>query len=202
MTKLVRVDASALSNEHSHSKQLADVFQNTWQAKNAGEVILHDLAQQPINHLDAALIAAMYTPADQRTEAQKASLQISDQLIAELKSASHLLISTPMYNFAIPSTLKSYFDQVARAGETFVYSEKGPKGLLSHCSATIILASGGDYTKAPLSDMDFVTPYLKTVLGFLGMTQVEVIVAPGLSMGEDKAQAAMQNAKAKIAALI
>ncbi|MBN2866084.1 MAG: NAD(P)H-dependent oxidoreductase [Thiotrichales bacterium] len=198
MTNLVRVDASALPAAMSHSKQLADVFQTAWQAKNQGKVVVHTLADAPFKHLDGMLIGAMYTPADQRTAQQKIALETSDQLIAELKAASHLLITTPMYNFGIPSTLKSYLDQIARVGETFVYTEDGPKGLLSGCSATIIMSSGGDYTQPPLSAMDFVTPYLKTLLGFIGITEVAVVVAPGLGKGEEAVAAAMQQAKVSI----
>ena len=184
-----------MAAETAHSKQLADDFSQRWQAKNAGEVIHHDLSSLNLGHLDVEMLGALFTPADQRSAQQQAKLTLPDEWVSQLKSAQHLLIATPMYNFSIPSQLKTYIDSVARAQETFQYTEQGPVGLLTHLKATLIVTSGGDYTQAPLSSMDFVTPYLKTVLGFMGIEVVNVVVAPGLAMGAEVEANAMQQAR-------
>ncbi len=202
MSKLIRIDASAASSS-SNSKALADVFQSLWQQKNPdGTHIQHDLIESNLPHIDEAFIDAMYTPKEQRTLQQQQTLELSDHYVNELKSATTLLISTPMYNFTIPSQLKAYIDHITRAGETFRYGENGPEGLLQIEQVVVIVASGGDYTQPPLDAMDFVGPYLKTILGFNGLDQVTVINAPGMSRAEEAKQASLQQAKQQIAALL
>ncbi|WP_083100849.1 FMN-dependent NADH-azoreductase [Pseudophaeobacter leonis] len=157
-------------------------------------IIRRDLAT-PLPLLDAAWIGANFTPADQRSEAQNKLLALSDTLIAELQQADTLVIGTPIYNFSVPSTLKAWIDLVARAGVTFKYSESGPIGLLTGKRAIIAVASGG--TQAG-SDIDFATTYLRHVLGFIGITDVELVAADQLSMDE---AGSMARAKTAIKAL-
>lgn len=109
-------------------------------------------------YVDESFIEAMYTPKDKRTGEQQQKLALSDALVAELKRADALLISTPMYNFAVPASLKSYIDLITRAGETFRYGEKGVEGLLDIRETVVIMASGGDYTQEPASAMNHATP--------------------------------------------
>ncbi|WP_373019786.1 FMN-dependent NADH-azoreductase [Thiomicrorhabdus sp.] len=198
MTNLVRIDASARF-EDSQSKQLADFFEQQWRAKNPnGEVQHHDLTKLKLDHIDVEFINAMYTHEAERTIEQKQLLELSNHLVNELKNADSLLISTPMYNFSVPSYLKTYIDLITRVGETFRYGENGPEGLLTIPQAVLIVTSGGDYTQPPMDAMNFVTPYLKTVLGFNGITSVNVIEAQGMNMGGDKQQQSLDNARQAI----
>lgn len=159
-------------------------------------VIRRDLAT-PLPLLDEAWVGANFTPADQRSDEQKALLAQSDALIAELKQAGTIVIGTPIYNFSVPSTLKAWIDLVARAGVTFSYSEAGPKGLLEGKRAIIAVASGG--TQAG-SDIDFATTYLRHVLGFIGITNVELVAADQLSMDAEGSMARAKSAIEELAA--
>jgi FMN-dependent NADH-azoreductase len=125
-------------------------------------------------------VGAAYTPEDARTEEQKKQLAMSDVLVAELQTADEYVFGVPMHNFGIPSILKLWIDQVARAGKTFSYSAAGPEGLLKGKKATLVIASGGVYDQGTAREgYNFVTPYLRTVFGFLGITDVHFIAAGG-----------------------
>lgn len=160
----------------------------------ADQVIRRDLAA-PLPLLDGAWVGANFTPADQRTDEQKQLLALSDSLVEELKQADTIVIGAPVYNFSVPSTLKAWIDLVARAGLTFQYTENGPIGLLEGKRAIIVMASGG--TQAG-SDIDFATTYLRHVLGFIGITDVEVVAADAMSID---AEGALAKAKTQIEAL-
>jgi len=201
MAHLLRIDSSALSQE-SHSKSLANFFTSLWQQNLNGTLTQVDLSQNPPPHIDEKRVHAMYTPESERTDEQKASLQLSDYYISQLKQADELLIDVPMYNFSIPSTLKAYIDHVVRAGLTFSYGENGPQGLLTNIQkATIIIASGGDYTHPPMNQMDFVTPYLKTILNFIGIETIHFINAPKMALGEQNMHASLTQAQNEITQL-
>lgn len=158
------------------------------------KVMRRDLAA-PLPLLDGAWVGANFTPADQRSEEQKQLLTLSDALIDELQQADTIVIGTPIYNFSVPSTLKAWIDLVARVGVTFRYEETGPIGLLEGKRAIIAVASGG--TQAG-SDIDFATTYLRHVLGFIGITDVEIVAADALSVD---AEGTLAKAKTQIAAL-
>lgn len=151
-----------------------------------GDLVTRELADG-ITLLNTGWVQANATEATSRSEAQKAELAFSDELLAELRAADQLVIAVPVYNFAIPSSLKAWIDQVARARETFIYTEKGPEGLLKGKKAWIVLASAGVTVGGPI---DFVTPYLRFVLGFLGITDIEVIAAEAQAVHGDAAIAA------------
>ncbi|BBN60646.1 FMN-dependent NADH-azoreductase [Hydrogenovibrio marinus] len=186
MATLLRIDSSALS-QGSNSKYLADQYQAEWLGNHPqGKVIHHDLGVNPPSHLSEATIQAMYTPAESRSADQNAQLNESNQALQDMREADTLLISAPMYNFGIPSSLKAYLDQVVRVGETFTYTENGPKGLLEGKQAIVILTSGGNYTESPYNQFDHVTPYLNTVLGFIGITDVKVVAAPDMANNDNK----------------
>ena len=164
---LLRIDASARS-ETSVSRKLADEVV----AKLApAETILRDL-NMAIPHLDEAWVGANVTPADRRTAEQAERLALSDALIAELRAADTVVIASPIYNFGVPASLKSWFDQVARAGITFKYTETGPVGLLKGKRAVLVITSGGTEVDGPI---DFATPWLRQALGFIGITDVQVV---------------------------
>jgi len=195
MKTLLRIDASA-SPADSVSQQLADDFVARWlQNEPNGKVIQRDLNQQTPEHLSPEMLGALF--ASEPTAAQKHLFQFADELITEIEAADMLLISTPMYNFGIPSTLKAYFDHIARAGRTFQYTENGPEGLLIRKSAVAIISSGGDYRQPPLNQMNFVDGYLQTFLGFIGIQDVHLMHAAGLAM-EGRAELAVAEAQQKI----
>ncbi len=186
MKKLLRIDASA-NPTFSVSRELANQFESNWKQHNsAGEVLHRDLSIEPPEHLSPEMLAAMFAP--EPNEAQQALLAKSVELIEELKSADTVLLATPMYNFGVPSTLKAYFDHVARAGLTFEYTDQGPRGLIQGVNAVAIVSSGGDYRQAPLDKMNFVDGYLQTIFGFMGIEDVTLIHAAGLAMGEEQAE--------------
>lgn len=181
MSTLIRIDSS-IQGSASVSNELATLFQERWLSQNPdGDILHYDLGAQPLNHIDGEFVASAYTPKADRTDAQIAVLEESDKLINDLRKASHLLISSPMYNFSVPSSLKAYFDHLARVGETFEYRSEGPKGLLDHLTATVIVTSGGDYTTAPNDSMDFATHYVETFLNFIGIQVDRIHTAPGLA---------------------
>jgi FMN-dependent NADH-azoreductase len=187
---VLHIDSSARA-ENSVTRSLSAEI--TAQLSPA-QVIRRDLAT-PLPLLDEAWVNANFTPADQRTPEQQALLAQSDSLIDELKQADTVVIGTPIYNFSVPSTLKAWIDLVARVGVTFRYSETGPEGLLTGKRAIIAVASGG--TQAG-SDIDFATTYLRHVLGFIGITEVELVAADQLAQDAD---GSMARAKSAIAAL-
>ncbi len=181
MPTLLHVDSSPL--ESSISRELTREFVRTWQAANPdGKVIGRDLAKFAPKPLDAAWIGAAYTPESGRTVEQKEALALSDELIAELESADEYVFGVSMHNFSIPSVLKLWIDQVCRCGKTFAYGEGGVQGLLKGKKATVLVASGGVYQLGtPAGAMNFVEPYLRSVLGFIGVTDVKFVTASGVA---------------------
>ncbi|PCC75358.1 FMN-dependent NADH-azoreductase [Nannocystis exedens] len=179
MTTLLRIDASARF-EGSSSRRLADHFEARWRATHPGaQVIVRDLARTPVPHVDGPTIAAFYgAPVGPD---RPAGVALSDALIAELRAADHLLVSSPLYNQSLPSTLKAWIDHVVREGHTFVTRDRRPVGLLDGTSASIVIARGG-VTSARVDD--FETPYLRAILGFVGITRVEVITVEGTAHDE------------------
>ncbi|WP_319381856.1 NAD(P)H-dependent oxidoreductase [Thiomicrorhabdus sp.] len=198
MATLLQIDSSA-SGVHSHSKALAEYFSEKWKNQTAeAETIEINLADNPPPHINSDIIGAMYTKPADRNEQQTQHLAQSEEYLQQLKDADVLVISSPMYNFGIPSVLKAYLDHVIRVGETFVYGENGPEGLLKGKKAYLFIASGGNYTQPPLDQMNFVTPYLKTALAFMGITDVTVFEAANMGMGEDAVTESMNAVKQQI----
>lgn len=198
MSTLLKINASLFSG-NGQSSQLTERFVAAWQASHPGtQVIERDLAASPVPHLDGARFMAFLAKPEERSAEQQAVVDFSDALIAELRAADAIVIGLPMYNFGIPSQLKAYFDHIARAGVTFRYTENGPEGLIKGKKVYVALARGGIYRDTPA---DSQVPYLKGVLGFLGMTDVEFIYAEGLSMGAEAADKAFAEAQAAIGAL-
>ena len=197
--KILQINASARS-AGANSTRLADTVtaRLTAQYPNAS-VELRDLASDPHPVLDEPALAALFTPADQRTPVQAARVALDDALIAQLQSVDAIVLGVPMYNFGVPVQLKTWIDAIARAGVTFRYTANGPEGLVKGKKVYVALARGGLYRNTPA---DSQVPYLKSVLAFLGMTDVEFIYAEGLAMGADSASKAFAEAEARIGELI
>jgi FMN-dependent NADH-azoreductase len=181
MPTLLHLDASPL--ETSVSRELAREFATTWKTANPGGTVLYrDLAALTPAPISQAWVHAVFTPADSRSAEQKALLAPSDELIQELEAANEIVIGVPMHNFSIPSSLKLWIDQIVRAGRTFAYGADGSRGLLTGKKATLIVASGGVYSpESPAAALNFVDPYLKAVLGFLGITDVRIVSVGGVA---------------------
>jgi len=180
MATLLKLDSSPMG-ERSISRKLTTKFAESWlKTHPGGKIIDRDLTTLNLPVVDAAWAGAAHTPETSRTAAQAQALAASDSLIKDLEQADEYVFGVPMHNFSIPSTLKLWIDQVVRAGKTFSYSATGPKGLLTGKKATLLLASGGEYGKgSAMASLDFVTPYLQTVLRFIGITDVTIIAAGG-----------------------
>lgn len=191
MTKhILRLDAS-VRRSNSVSRDLTDQIVGRFPD---AEITVRDLAGG-LPLIDEAWVGANFTAPDERSDAQKEALSLSDALIAELKAADTLVIGLPIYNFGVPANLKAWIDLVARAGVTFRYAENGPEGLLSGKRAIIAFASGGTETG---SSIDFASGYLRHILSFIGITDVEFVSADRLAVD---AETAMKKAKEQIAAL-
>lgn len=182
MTTLLQINAS-LNGANGQSTQLADAFVSAWQDANpASRIVVRDLAANPVPHLDAARFQAFLSKPETRSQEQQAVVDYSDGLIDELRRADVIVLGLPMYNFGIPSTLKAYFDHVARAGVTFRYTASGPVGLLEGKRVVVFAARGGRYQGTAL---DTQSTYVRDFLGFLGMRDVEFVYAEGLAMGAE-----------------
>ncbi len=180
MPTLLHVDSSPLGTA-SISRHLTSEFVQNWKQTNPdGKIIARDLTAVSLSPVTAEWVGAAYTPEDSRTPAQRELLALSDGLIAELQAADEYVFGVPMHNFAVPSVLKLWIDQVARAGKTFSYASGSPEGLLKNKRATFVVASGGVYDPATvMASFNFVEPYLRTVFGFLGVTETSFINAGG-----------------------
>lgn len=196
MSRVLIIESSARQQD-SVSRQLTQQFIGQWQAAHpADQMTVRDLAINPVPHLDSTLLGGWMKPAEQRNEIEQLALERSNQLTDELVAADVLVLAAPMYNFAIPSTLKAWFDHVLRAGVTFKYGETGPQGLLIGKRAYVLTARGGIYAG---SSLDHQEPYLRQVLGFVGIHDVTFIHAEGLNMGGDFLEKGLNQAKAKLA---
>ncbi len=180
MSTLLKLDSSPMG-ERSISRKLTTKFAESWlKTHPSGKVIERDLTTLNLPVVDAFWAGAVHTPEASRTAAQVQALAVSDSLINDLEQADEYVFGVPMHNFSIPSKLKLWIDQIVRAGKTFSYGATGPKGLLTGKKATLLLASGGEYGKgSAMASFDFVTPYLQTVLAFIGITDVTIIAAGG-----------------------
>jgi FMN-dependent NADH-azoreductase len=181
MSALIRFDSSPM-RESSISRKLTTKFVETWRKTHSGgKVIERDLTTLGLKPIDVIWLAAIQTPEAALTKEQKEAIALSDSLIAELQQADEYVFGVPMHNFSIPSTLKLWIDQIVRGGKTFAYGgADGPKGLLTGKKATVLIASGGVYgQESALAAFNFVAPYLRTMFGFLGVTDVTIISAEG-----------------------
>jgi FMN-dependent NADH-azoreductase len=203
MTTILQINSS-LHGDAAQSSRLASEFvaelggsrqrQGSTSAPGS-EVIVRDLSVTPIPHLTAERLAALSTAAAERTLDQQRIVSESDELIDELKRADVIVIGLPMYNFGVPSTLKAYFDHVARAGVTFRYTANGPEGLLQGKRAYVIATRGGRYAGTA---RDLQSAFVQQFLAFIGITDVEFVYAEGLAMGEEARAAGLAEAGRRI----
>lgn len=197
--KILQINSSARV-EGANSTRLANTVTARLQAKHPGATVtVRDLAVTPHPVLDAAALGALFTPADQRTPEQAARVALDDALIAEVQAHDAIVLGVPMYNFGVPVQLKTWLDAIARAGVTFRYTANGPEGLIQGKKVYVAFARGGIYRDTPA---DSQTPYIQTILSFLGMTDVKYIHAEGLAMGPEAVDKAFTQAEDDLLAAI
>jgi len=179
--QILRLDASASINT-SNSKKLGDELIDRLLALHPDAIVRQRDLNQDIGFIDENWVVANFTPVDQRSEAQHQRLAFSDKLIDEIKQADFIVLTTPMYNFGIPATLKSWIDLISRAGVTFRYTADGPVGLIKGKQVDIVITTGGVPLQSPV---DFVTDYLKQVFRFIGIEDINIISAEAMSVDAD-----------------
>lgn len=194
MPNVLLVTSSPRGAESVSSKVATDVANAV---ARGGKVTVRDLGTNPIPHLDSVTTSAIRKAPADRDAAEAAAAAYSDALVAELFAADTVVLATGLINFNLYSTLKSWIDNIARAGVTFRYTESGPEGLVKGKKVYIVLAAGGIYSEGPFAAANHAVPYLKTVLGFIGVTDVETIFVEGLAYGPEAAEKALAAAQAK-----
>ena len=195
MSKILLITASP-RGERSVSRALSTSFAQMWAQHHPNDtVLLRDLGHHPVPHVTEPWVLGAFAPADAQTPESKSAIAVSDQLVDEFLSCDRFIFGVPMYNFNIPSTLKAYIDQIVRAGRTFAVGPNGYEGLVKDRKALFILSSGGAYGAAPMSAYNFQEPYLRAIFGFIGVTDVQVITADSMNMGDDAAKLARQKAE-------
>lgn len=185
----------------SYSTRVARSLAEKLASRPGSSLTVRDLTRHPLPHIDDAFALARNTPADFLTGAQRETLATSDKLLVELFAADTLVIAAGMINFGIPSSLKAYIDHVVRPGIVFRYGEKGPEGMLKGKKAYLVVARGGVYTQGPMQAYNHQDTYLKTILGFIGITDVEVIAIEGVAFGPEAAEKAASAALARVEAI-
>lgn len=195
---ILQVNASARRDGSVSSRLAAELVAQLRERHPGATLAVRDLAATPHPVLDEAALQALFTPEQERSPEQAARVALDDALIAEVQAADVLVIGVPMYNLGVPAGLKNWIDAIARARVTFRYTEHGPEGLLKGKKVYLVLARGGVYRGTPA---DTQLPYLRSVLGFLGMTDIEPVYAEGLSMGPEAERAALAAARERIAEL-
>jgi FMN-dependent NADH-azoreductase len=201
MTNLLFV-ASSLFGDRSQSRRIAGELIDRWRQSDPGtKVVTRELTADSIPHLSSAAFAASLVAADTRSAAERQEAALADTLIAEVEAADVIVITAPMYNFSIPSTLKAWIDHVTRGGRTFRYGAGGPEGLLKGKKVLVVTGRGGVYSDGPAKGMDFQEPYLRAMLGFLGL-DVTFVHVEGLKMGPEAAASGIERARKAIGDLL
>ena len=192
---ILQINSSARA-ENSHSTRLANIIvERLYAAQPQAALTVRDLGRTPHPMLDETALQALFSPAAQRTPEQAARVALDDALIAEILAADVIVLGVPMYNFGVPAQLKNWIDAIARVQVTCRDTDKGPQGLLTGKKVYVALTRGGLYRNTP---NDTQTPYLQTVFGFLGMTDVQFVYAEGLAMGAEAEQNALASAYSQI----
>lgn len=198
---ILHIDSSASDGEASHSRRLSAELVEKLRAANPGATVTYrDVVKDRLPHVDMTIRQA-WTPEGAKDAALSETATRSKSMVDELKAADVVVIGAPMYNFTVPSTLKSWIDHVAVAGQTFQYTAEGPKGLLTG-KAYLALSSGGIYSQGAFAGNEHLATYLTAVLRFLGISEVEVVRAEGVAYGPDQDRAAMASAQERIDTLI
>jgi FMN-dependent NADH-azoreductase len=190
---------SGIGSSSGHSAQLAEQYSQEWLSLNpGGRIVRRDFSVEWVPHLTAERFQAFATSPALRTPAQRELAEYSDSLIEEINSAEIVVFAVPMHNFSVPSTLRAYFDHIARAGVTFRYTADGPEGLVKGKKAYVFITRGGVYPEPA----DTQTPYIRQFLGFIGITDVRFVHAEGMGLGESAREQSLANARQEIAALL
>lgn len=200
MQSILLLTASPRTDSHS-TKIATELAERLVSLNPASTIVRRDLGKDPLPHIDAVYTTAIRKPEDARSAEEAEAAKKSDELVSEFLSADILVIGTGLINFNIYSSLKTWIDHIVRAGLTYKYTESGPVGLVMGKKVYIVLASGGIYTQGPAAPLNHAAPYLKSVLGFIGITDVETIPVEGLSVGPDGAERAIAAARTRIAQL-
>jgi FMN-dependent NADH-azoreductase len=199
MSKLLFIKSSILGGD-SKSSEIAQEFVEAWRNAHPGaEVVARDLGKAPVSHLALDHLGALMTPADRRSHEQVQNVATADAMISELEEADIIVIASPMYNFSISTNLKAWIDHVVRAGRTFRYTAEGrPEGLLKNKEVVVVTGRGGIYSEGPMAGLDFQEPYLRTILGFIGLTNIRFIHVEGLRINPDVAAKGLAKARAAV----
>lgn len=201
MSNILLITSSPRGDASLSTKVATDLANKLQAALPGSSITARDLVANPLPHIAEDYATGIYVPAENRTPEQAKVVGVSDAVLDEMFAADHIVLATGLINFSISSTLKSWIDHISRAGRTFRYTANGPEGLVSGKKAYIVLASGGVYSEGPAAALDFAVPYLKSVLSFIGVKDVEVIRIEGVGMGEDAIKAALTKAGAQIEAV-
>jgi FMN-dependent NADH-azoreductase len=201
MKRILLVSSSPRGIQSQSGRVARQVVDELIARQPGASVVVRDLVRDPLPHLGEAFVSGMARPAAERNAEEAEALERSDRLIDELAAADVVVIAAPMHNFGIPSGLKAWIDHVARAGRTFRYGASGPEGLLKGKRAVLVVARGGVYSKGPMLKMEFQESYLRGVLGFLGITDVQAIRVEGVAFGEAAAREAQASGAARASAL-
>jgi FMN-dependent NADH-azoreductase len=196
--------ASSLFGDGSQSRLIASEFIDRWRQSHPDTTVVErDLTADNIPHLSLAAFAASLTPAETRSSTEHQAAALADALIEEVEAADVIVLAAPMYNFSIPSTLKAWIDHITRTGRTFRYGAAGAEGLLKGKKVFIITGRGGIYSgDSPAKDMDFQEPYLRAMLGFLGLDDVTFIHVEGLKISLEAAASGIGRARKTIGGLL
>jgi len=187
----------------SHSHQIAHRIVDDLKAQLPDTTVtVRDVAQDPLPHIGEVFARGRGLPPDKRDATASTALALSDTLVEELLAADIIVLAVPMHNFGIPSTLKAWIDHVVRPGLTFSYSAKGPEGLVKGKKVILVVARGGTYSTGPMQAYDFQEPYLRAALGFIGLTDIDVVRIEGVAMGEDAQRTAMASATKQATAVV
>ncbi|MBJ6107896.1 FMN-dependent NADH-azoreductase [Hymenobacter sp. BT523] len=197
--QILQIISSARGAESYSTRLSQGIIDKLLAAHPGSTVVVRNVATHPFPHLEEAHLQAYFTPAEGRSPEQQEAVRHSDEAIAQVMAADVLVVGVPFYNFSIPSSLKSWLDHLTRAGVTFRYTPSGPEGLIKGKKVYLAVASGGIYSEGPMQAYDFAAPYLRTVFGFLGLTDVTVARAEGVKL-PDVEPTALQKGLDSIAA--
>ncbi|AHJ95365.1 FMN-dependent NADH-azoreductase [Hymenobacter swuensis] len=187
--QILQIISSARGAESYSTRLSQGIIDKLLAAHPGSTVVVRNVATHPFPHLEEAHLQAYFTPAEGRSAEQQQAVRHSDEAIVEVLAADVLVLGVPFYNFSIASSLKAWLDHLTRAGITFRYTPTGPEGLITGKKVYLAVASGGIYSEGPQQAADFAVPYLRWMLGFLGMTDVTVARAEGVKLPEFQATA-------------
>jgi len=182
------------SYSHQMGRRIVDDLKSRYPS---AQVVVRNLGKEPLPQINDAFVTGRMLAANQRSASENQALALSDVLVGELMAADVVVLATPMHNFGISAAVKTWIDYIVRPGVTFSYSSSGAMGLVKDKKVILALASGSVYAEGPMKQYDFQEPYLRAVLGFIGMTDVEVVRIEGVGLGEDAVRNAVTSAKAR-----